>query len=144
MTPPETGGSDRASREHRWQRITAGIVVVAVLAVGAWQVVELHHEVSDLQTQSQSQQARLVGQQARLVGQQKQLSLLNAAVAGSTTGATLSQIQDQISRIEGNTTGLAVRIGCVYQALQDATVPSSNLEYGSIIPGASLNVPIIC
>jgi len=88
-----------------------------------------------------------VGQQARLVGQQKQLSLLNAAVAGSTTGATLSQIQDQISRIEGNTTGLAVRIGCVYQALQDATVPSSpssNLEYGSIIPGASLNVPIIC
>ena len=137
MTPPETGGSDRAFREHRWLRITAGIVVVALLAVGAWQVVELHHEVSDLQTQSQSQQARLVGQQ-------KQLSLLNAAVAGSTTGATLSQIQDQISRIEGNTTGLAVRIGCVYQALQDATVPSSNLEYGSIIPGASLNVPIIC
>ena len=123
-TPPETGGSDSLSGQHRWLRITAGMVVVAVLAVGTWQVVELHHEVSDLQTQSHSQQTRLKSQLTRLKSQQSQLSLLDAAVSGSTEGAStsLSQIEGQISALQGNTINLAVRIGRVNLALNDATV----------------------
>jgi multidrug efflux pump subunit AcrA (membrane-fusion protein) len=120
-TPVRIGSSDRASGKHRWLNISAGIVVVAVLRVGTWQVVELHHEASDLQTQNQSQQARLESQQARLKNQQSQLDGLNSALGTTASGTTVTQLQSEISTIEGVTTHLGVRIGCVEQALDTAT-----------------------
>ena len=124
-TPPEIGGSDSLSGQHRWLRITAGMVVVAVLAVGTWQVVEVHHEVSDLQTQNQSQQARLKNQQSQLDG-------LNSALGNTASGTSLSRIESQISALQGNTTNLAVRIGCVNLALNDATVSPDGSFFVSI------------
>ena len=120
-TPVRIGSSDRASGKRRWLRIAAGLLVVAVLGFGTWQVVELHREVSDLQAQNQSQQARLESQQGRLMNQQSQLDGLNSALGTTASGTTVTQLQSETSTIQGVTTHLDVRIGCVEQALDTAT-----------------------
>jgi hypothetical protein len=53
-TPVEIGSSDGASGKNRWRQVVVGVLVVAGLGLGTWQVVDLHHEVSDLQTQMPS------------------------------------------------------------------------------------------
>jgi hypothetical protein len=122
------------TKSRRWPILVVGVLVVAALGVGAWQVVQLRHDVSDLQAQNQRQQVRIVSQQRALNG-------LEGTVSNSNTGASLGQMQGQISTIQGQisnveavTTELSTRIGCNVQALKQATVN----------PDGTIFVPIYC
>jgi hypothetical protein len=124
-TPLENGNSDHASGKRRWLCTLAGILVVALLGVGVWQVVELHRQVSDLQTRNQSQQDRLKSQQSQLDG-------LDAALSNTATGTSFSRIEGEISTIQGVTTHLGVRIGYLEQALNTTTVNSDGTLFVAI------------
>ena len=91
------------------------VLMVAVVGVGAWQLVDLHHRISTLESQNRRDEARLQRQQDQLGG-------LNAALLNTASGTSLGQIESKISTIESYTTSLAVRIGCVEQSVNTATV----------------------
>jgi hypothetical protein len=139
----------RGTNRRRWPAPVVGLLLVAVLAVGAWQVVELHRQVTDLQRANDRQRTQIASQQSQLSG-------LNAALNGTageaTTAAALGRIQnqigalgvqvsqdqqgqgntqsqiaalgDQVSQVQGNTRDLSSTIDCVYQAVKEATVNS--------------------
>jgi hypothetical protein len=123
------------TRTRRWPARVATVLVVAVLAVGAWQVVELHRQVSNLQAENHRQEIRLESQQSQLEG-------LNAAASGSATSASVgdldarvtaldfqlsqdernaSGLQSAVSGLSSSLTDLSSKVDCVYKALSNAT-----------------------
>jgi cell division protein FtsB len=123
------------SRPHpkrRWPRLALYVLAAVVVGLGAWQVVQLHNDVSTLQSQDRHQQAQLKSQQAKLKSQQAQLGGLNDAALNAASTTSINQIENKISVIEGVTTNLSVMIGCVNTALRDATVNGDGSLFVSI------------
>jgi hypothetical protein len=128
--PYEIETNSNETRRHRWPFAVAGLLLIVIIGVGAWQMVDMHHQISELQTQNHREQVQIESQQ-------NQLSGLNAAISGSASKATtttnLRQMEGQISTLQGYTTSLAVRLGCVNQALKDATVNSNGTLFVDLI-----------
>jgi hypothetical protein len=123
---------------RRWLARVAALLVVAAIAVGAWQIVELRHQVSALQGENDKQRGQLARQQIQISGLN---AAMNVTAGEVTTAAALGRIQNQISAIEGqvsqyvgSTEGLSTKIDCVYQALSGAT---ASLFDGRISPGTT-------
>jgi hypothetical protein len=126
MTPISEEPTDVSPRRRsRWLIVVSCVLLVAVIGVGAWQVVDLHHRVSTLESQNRRNEVRLQRQESQLGG-------LNGALLNTASGSSLGQIESKISSIESATTGLAVSIGCVEQALNSATVNSDGTLFVAI------------
>jgi uncharacterized protein HemX len=147
IVPSEATEVTEVTRTRRWPARVVAFLVVAVLAVGAWQVVDLHRQVSKLQAENQRQQARLESQQNQLEG-------LGTVASGSATSASvgdldarvtalgyqLSQdernavgLQSSVSDLSSSLSNLSTRVDCVYRALINATViPNGSLSILSV------------
>lgn len=128
------------AKRRRWPARVAAAAVVALAAAGAWQLVQLHHEVDTQQAELRtlSGGASSKASVSSLGQMETRISDLEDMVGSlqddtSSLDSQASDFKDQISRIEAYTGTLAVRIGCLNQALRGATVQSD----GSLFVGVS-------
>lgn len=127
-TDPPSGSSDD-KRKRRWPLVLAGLLVVTAVAVGTWQMVDMHRQISDLQATDHRQQSQLNGFENSFVHTVSPNGLSLVQLEGRVTG-----IEGHVSQIERTTTDLDSRISCLTQALKDATVK----------PDGTLFVKVIC